>query len=228
MKSLIVVFFTMINIISVLKAQNASLSVGTDIPYQFYVGGNYETDRLLISFRTGVLTPPYSDLALDIMEELGTDPLLVSLLENTFQVGWMNSVGGYYKFGRERQWYAGLEFRADLLTASSTSAELLESATGQTVGNGNRPRRELDVNMGLILYAAGVRVGRTIALDKQQKSQLDFSLSFAKHLESQTLLTIQGEPSERVNSVLDSLLWNEVFRDYGFLGGLGIAYTYRF
>ncbi len=83
-----------------LKAQQMRLSIGTDIPYQHYLGASFKMIDLDISLRTGVLLPPYSDAILSIMEAMGTMEIYTRILENTFNFGWMNSMGAYYRFSK--------------------------------------------------------------------------------------------------------------------------------
>jgi hypothetical protein len=58
-----------------LKAQQISLSVGTDIPYQHYLGTSIKSTSLDISYRTGVLIPPYADVILSLTEEMGINEI---------------------------------------------------------------------------------------------------------------------------------------------------------
>lgn len=92
-------------------AQGVGLSIGTDFPYSHYLGFNYELETVDFSYRTGLLVPPYSDAIIVIIDGLGTDEIYINLLEVTYDLGWMNSLGAYFKFGEDKSWYLGPEFR---------------------------------------------------------------------------------------------------------------------
>ena len=148
-------------------AQKVSLSIGTDIPYQHYVGATLNTKHLDFSYRTGLLIPPYSNLILNTIQSLGVDDVYIRLLESAYDVGWMNTLGAYYKFGKSQKWFGGIEFRLDRLSASDTPVDLLESITGQQIALS--ARREVQVQLGLTMYALGMRFGRYFSLGKSNK-----------------------------------------------------------
>jgi hypothetical protein len=85
--SIVFIFSILINIENV-NAQKLNLSIGTDIPYQFFVGAGLETEPIDISYRTGILVPPYSDMILSIIESLGTAEVYINLLDVAYDRGW--------------------------------------------------------------------------------------------------------------------------------------------
>jgi hypothetical protein len=210
------------------KAQQLSLSVGTDIPYQHYLGTSIKTTSLDISYRTGVLLPPYSDAILTLMEELGVNEIYTKILEEAFSVGWMNGMGAYYRFSENKSWYLGGELRLDYLTAAKTSSEQIENATGSLFTRNNVITRDQELDLGLLLYALGVRMGKSFSISKNNKHLINIELSFSKHLASQTYLTTDSSNGDEINQVLDDLFWEDVFSKYGYIGGLGISYAYTF
>jgi hypothetical protein len=211
------------------QAQNLSLTVGTDIPYQFYVGTSLETKHLDAYYRTGILSTPYSDAILNVLGSFEIDQEYIDLLDASYQFGWMNGIGILGKIGKKKQWYGGAELRVDRLTASDTPADLIEIVTGESINRPVRPGRSESVaELGLTTYGIGVRLGRRIDLDEDAQHSIRIELSATKHIASQTSLTINDEEADRLNQALDELFWEDVFKPYGFLGGLGISYSYRF
>lgn len=210
------------------NSQSFSASIGTDIPYQHYLGINMELKNIDISYRTGILVPPYSDAILGIIERLGTDEIYIKLLDVAYEFGWMNSVGVYYKFGSEQKWYAGSEFRFDYLSASDTPAELVEAISGQTINRPNFINRNIELKLGLRMLALGLRFGRTFNLGTSNKHFLKTEFSISKHIATQSILQGNGNNLERINQEIDKLLWDDVFKTYGYVGGFGIAYSYKF
>ena len=211
-----------------LNAQKISAQLGTDIPYQHYIGVNLEIEKVDFSYRTGILIPPYSNTILDIIEGLGTAEIYIRLLESSYDFGWMNSLGAYYKFGQNRSWYAGVEFRYDYLTAIDTPEDAVEAATGRNINRAGIIQRELDLELALRMYAVSARVGKKLQLFKSLHHHLKIEVSAGKHLATQSILKGNSNNLSWVNDELDRLLWEDVFRPYGYIGGLGIGYTFTF
>ena len=161
---------------------------------------------------------------------LGTPDVYVSLLESAYQLGSMNSCSVQYMFGKKRFWSIGPELRLDTLIASDTSSDLLEAAVGEIdvpKGIGKRDKA-LNVKLGVVTYAAGLRFGRDIPLGASENHLFHIDISAFKHYASSSSLTLNEDEAEELSAVLDDLLWEDVFRPYGYLGGLGMAYSYRF
>ncbi len=81
-------FLIFISIISFeLNSQNLSILTGTDVPYQHYIGATLQSKQVDISYRTGILVPPYSDAILGIIERLGTNETYIDLLQPAYKFG---------------------------------------------------------------------------------------------------------------------------------------------
>ncbi len=212
-----------------IDAQKFGISFGTDIPYQHYAGVNLQYEHTDYGFRTGILAKPYSGMILNLLEAFGTEDVYINMLESAFRFGWMNGLGASYKFGRNKNWYAGPELRFDFLTASDTPTELVEAATGESILNlYPRFRDGIDIRLGLVMYAAGIRMGRTFQLGENKDHYWVIELSAFKHYATQSLLEINDREADRLNSIVDELLWEDVFKEYGYYGGAGISYNYVF
>lgn len=208
------------------RGQDLSINMGTDFPYQFYAGVTYETDMAAISARSGLLVEPYSSIVIDVVEMLGVREVYIALLDQTYDSGWMNSIGGYYKFGDENQWYLGLEIRVDHLKASKVQESLLFDIIGLNLDLGNFFTRQYE--LGLTLYGIGLRGGRKFYLDENKKHSLRPEISMYKYVRSHSVLSRNGIKPAELNSILNNLLWEDVFKNYGYVGGIGILYAYRF
>jgi len=171
-----------------LHAQDISLSVGTTVPYQHYAGVSLETKRMDISYRAGILIPPYPDLLLGAMEGFGVADIYIDLLDASFQFGFTNSLGVNYKMGKKKNWYLGADLRVDRLTASDTPTDLIEVVTGETLRMGNAGNRGIQAKMGLTLYAAGLQFGRNFNLGLDGKHKIRTGLVMAKHIASRSSL----------------------------------------
>lgn len=207
--------------------QEFDFAIGTDIPYQFYAGVTLNSTHVDLSYRMGVFTTPYSDIILSFIEDLGTDESYIDLLDATYKFGWMNGLGVFYKFGNEKKWYAGTEFRFDVLAASDAPVDVLESITGEPIRAGTVANRELAATLGLRMRAIGLRLGRSFALDKGETRHFHAEFSLSKHVGIKSVVSVQNYQGENLDDILDDLLWDDVFKSYGFLGGLGFAYSHR-
>lgn len=210
-------------------ATGPSILAGTDIPYQFHLGAAFDLQRIRFSVRSGLLTSPYSEGTLAFLDALGTPDVYVQLLEGSYQFGSMNSVGIQYLLGKDSRWSIGAEFRFDYLSASDTSSELIETVTGESIPTGGLlSSKEPEVRLGLLMYAAGLRVGYGIPLGAEKKHEVLIELSAYKHYATQSSTFINDEEASRINDSLNEILWTEVFLPYGYLGGVGISYRYSF
>ena len=215
-----------------LSAQNISLSLGTDIPYQHYLSINLEMNKIDLSYRTGILTPPYSDAVLSIISSLGTDEIYINLLDASFDFGWTNSIGTYYKFGKKKDWYGGGEIRYDFLKAADAPQNIIQTITGQPMNLFNFLSSSVELKLGLKMVATGFRFGKVFTLSSNNKHHLKTEISVSKYILTQSGLELQGLNLglnlELINKELDRLLWEDVFKRYGYVGGIGFAYSYSF
>ncbi len=205
------------------KAQHFNLLIGTDIPYQFSIGIQPETKHFSFPVKTGLLIPPYSDAILAMLEEFGTAPVYINLLKSSYQLGWMNSLGIQYKFGEEKLWHTGADIRFDWLTAEDTPEGIIASVSGYQISS----RNNSEIKLGLFTTAGGLRVGRKVMLGKKHKHFLDIEFSVYKHFNSASKLLVDNNTATRANAEIDSLLWEDVFKPYGYLGGIGLTYNYQ-
>lgn len=216
-----------LTLLSVVHAR-PSLMMGTDIPYQLNIGAAYDTNMIRVYGRSGVLIGPYSTLTLSIIEMLGTDEAYIALLESSYQFGSMNSLGVQYKFGKNKLWQVGTEFRFDYLFASETPKELIDAITDESLISVGPMALERSIQMSLMTYAIGMRIGREFVIEKNNRHSLLIELSVFKHFSTVTRAYLDGEYAERLTNSLDTLLWEDVFLPYGYLGGIGIQYKYAF
>jgi len=212
---------------TIVEAQTPSLLVGTDIPYQLHMGAAFDLENFRFSVRSGVLAGPYSTLTLSLIETLGTDEIYISLLESSYQFGFMNGVAFQYKFGKKKLWSIGPEMRFDYLTASDTSEDLIEAITGESIfPNAGIINKEQELSFDLMMYAIGIRVSRALPLDSQNRHHLLLDISFYKHYMTQTHLFLNQGYADRISETLNDLLWEDVFLPYGYLAGFGLSYRY--
>lgn len=231
MKQIIIPLFSLFGSLN-LSAQSLSLSVGTDIPYQHYFAVNSEMKRFELSYRTGILIPPYSNAILDIIGALGTDEIYIDLLDESFDFGWTNSIGTFYKFGKKKDWYGGGEIRYDYLTAADAPRNIIQTLTGQQINIINFLFSSVKLKLGLKMLATGLRFGKSFSLNSNNKHQLKTEISINKYIVTNSVLELHGSSLslnlEPINRELNRLLWEEVFKKYGFVGGFGLSYCYSF
>ena len=210
------------------QATDISLNIGTDIPYQLHIGSTIDRKKLRVSLRSGILFGPYSQMTIGLVELLGTPEVYVSILESAYQFGSMNALALQYAIGNKQNWYIGPEMRFDYLMASDTGSELIEAVLGQDLSPkiGAQRDQELLVDLGLMMYAVGLRFTRQIPFTK--KHALLVELSIYKHYQTKSSLYINEETPENLDTMLNDLLWKDVFLPYGYLGGFGMTYHHTF
>ncbi|MEM6831206.1 MAG: hypothetical protein AAF551_11890, partial [Bacteroidota bacterium] len=108
-----------------------------------------------------------------------------------------------------------------------TPTDLIETITGQSLRIGNLINRTIETRLGLTLFGAGLRIGRSFAISENARHTIKTELSFTKYLSTQSSLSVNNQNLINVNQVLDRLLWEDVFKKYGVVGGIGVAYSYR-
>lgn len=222
---LLFLFFTKTN------AQDFSLTIGTEFPYQHYLGFNYKVKDLDISLRTGILTNPYSDILIDALSIYDYPDEILDLLKETYEFGWMNSIGVYKRFGKRKQWYLGPELRLDYLVNETTPVEIFEALyQNERVRNLEIINENTtDIDYGLTTYAFGLRAGRTFQLVKDNpRHLLNAELAFYRYISINSKVKVNGNNSGIVDAVTDELLWQDFFGPHGQLLVLGVSYTYVF
>ena len=65
-------------------------------------------------------------------------------------------------------------------------------------------------------------------MDEDRRHHINLELSAYKHIYTQSRLMINVSQEDELNDLLDKLLWEDVFRPYGYLGGIGVSYSYSF
>ncbi|NJL12375.1 MAG: hypothetical protein HC913_04835 [Microscillaceae bacterium] len=213
------------------SAQDYSITIGTEFPYQHYLGFNLKVKDLDISLRTGILTDPYSDILIDALSIYDYPEEILDLLKATYEFGWMNSIGVYKRFGKRKQWYVGPEFKIDYLNAETTPVEIFE-----TLYEDARVRNleiidenTTDIDFGLTTFAFGIRVGRTFQLVKDNpRHLLNAEFAIYRYISINSKVTVDGNNSGIVDAITDELLWQDFFGPYGQFPVLGISYTYLF
>ena len=90
----------------------------------------------------------------------------------------------------------------------------------------------IELKLGLKMLATGFRFGKSFTLSSNNKHHLKTEISVNKYIVTQSILELQGFNLglnlENVNKELDRLLWEDVFKKYGYVGGIGFAYSYSF
>jgi len=214
---------------SELSAQEYSVTAGTEFPYQHYLGFNVHVNDLDISYRTGILNKPYSDILIDALSIYDYPDEVLDFLKETYEVGWMNSIGVYKRFGKNKQWYLGPEFRLDYLNQQTTPVEVAESFFDDARLNDFEIIDESteDVEVSLLTLAFGVRVGRTFQPIKNNPRHLiNAELAIYRYIEVHSKVTIDGNNSEIVDELTDELLSKDFFGPHGQFPVLGVSYSY--
>ena len=218
--------FVLYNQILYSQKNNFSVHIGADFPYQNYIGLGYEFNDYQVVLRTGLMPSSYSKTISDVLMKLNVSEQYTQVIDASFDKAWMNSIAGYYSFGKYCNLYLGPELRMDQVSFDQTGAELLEIVTGREVTSSFLQASSVFMNVELI--SIGSRLGYSIAIDNSQKHNLNFDFSLFKIIGIRSYITINDEQQSSLSSSFSNRLWDESLKNQGYFGGFGIAYKYCF
>jgi len=120
-----VVFIVLFTVTFSSFSQTHQIKIGTDIPIQYMIGYKFSSAKGFgFAAQAGILTKPFNDIILNIMETVGVDEALVEISRNSFKRGLIIDLSGEYNWGKN---YAGLKFQWINLTASDTPLNVIET-----------------------------------------------------------------------------------------------------
>lgn len=85
--------------------------------------------------------------------------------------------------------------------------------------------KNINVNLGLNRIASGLQFRKHFNLSSYKTPNKNRGFK-SKFITSQSKLNVNGKNLEMINKELDRLLWEDVFKPYGHIGGFGFSYSY--
>lgn len=209
------------------KAQLRVLA-GTQIPVQYNVGLDYQfAKRWAVNAHIGVLTKPYDQIILNIIEGFGTDEVYIRMIENAFQFGVVTDIG--LRFHLNKKNYLGIYGQYIALSAQDTPQEVIESFFGVNlttfprIGGLRNINNNIDLLLKSNLLQLGLTYGRVIPLTSRLDLRLEFDIS--ANIGSSSTLSSNTRNLTNLSTTVDNEL-STFYRNYAFVPGITIHFAY--
>lgn len=207
--------------IQLIKAQTSSVQIGTQFPLMYAVGYEYQfKNDISFNFQAGVLTKPYDEIILNVLESYSDNKALMSTIGEAFKYGLIIQPTLKYNFSKN---YIGLYYSYFWLYAEDTPMEAFENYYGVSLPIGIR---QDEMKLRSELLNIGLMYGRRFYF-KNPSFQIWLELSLAKTCWSYTELTHEDYNFESLSNSVDEEL-NEYYMKYGYLPSLNIYFIKSF
>lgn len=211
-----------------------AVKIGTQFPLQHDISYEFFPDEHFSSeFQIGILTRPYSDVILSIMEAFGTDEAWTNLVDDAFEYGTIFTLTPKYHFKKS---YAGFFGQMIILNGYETPF----SAFGAYYGINTSPMEtaipignHLNVTLESQLFNLGLVYGRHFYIIKDNPQWcLTGEISLAKTITSKNYFesnmpVLDETLGEPIYDKMDSEL-NETYQKYAIIPTLNIHLAYKF
>jgi hypothetical protein len=220
-------FVVMMAACSSLFAQH-SIKIGTQFPSQYAVQYDYQFHpKWSANGQVGVLTEPYDQIILSLLQTLGVEKALVSVISNTFKFGTISQLGINHHFKKN---YVGVTGSWMHLQAANASVASVESAFNTTVASYPfRPRQTtsgpVSLTLASDLYNVGALVGHRFTF-KNPRIELHTEFSFAKVVGSTSTVESPQKSVETLSALVDQEL-KTTYLDYGYLPSINVYFVYK-
>ena len=216
---LFIALFLAVSFLSV--GQTHRVKLLAEVPVQFGLG--YEgmvSKRFSVSAQGGLLTNPNSDLILTVLQEFGTDPEILRVVDDVFQFGLVGELGVNYNFGKN---YVGTFAQLINLRGKGTQSDPLSDYFDPIPG-GNGNNVALEVRSSLV--QGGVLYGRRFPL-KNKHFEIDAEVGVSANLWSNSKVDSERRDFSRLSDQLDEEL-DYYYSHYAFVPSLSVMLVYNF
>jgi len=209
-------------------AQRSSIKVIAEVPLHFGIGYEGQVSKhFSVGGSIGAMTSPNSDLILSYMRFIGTDELIVLILEDAFQLGIVGELNFNYNFGRN---YFGAFGQVIGVKAGDASWAVVEDYFNTTQGSyavkpGKAGTSDKYVTIKTRLYQAGVLYGHRFPI-VGSRFEIDVEMGLSANVGSTSKMYSENRDltklSERFNTTLDKF-----YKEYAFIPSLGVLFVYK-
>lgn len=203
------------------------LKTGIDFPLQYKIGYEFKPVRnFSAELQVGLLTKPYDDIILEVIEGFGTDEEFIEIINESFKFGGIFTIQPKFHF---RKNYTGIYGQLICLNASNTSVALLSSYFNKDfsiLGD----RQSLGLTLQTNLYQIGLLYGRYLQLNNSDFSlALEFGVSMninsKNSFSSSRPYLDQTKPVRQLYSELDDEL-STLYKQYAFIPTVNFVFIY--
>ena len=209
-------------------AQRSSIKVIAEVPLHFGIGYEGQVSKhFSVGGSLGAMTSPNSDLILSYMRFIGTDELLVLILEDAFQLGIVGEVNFNYNFGRN---YFGAFGQAIGVKAGDASWDVVEDYFNTTQNSypfkpGKAGTSDKYVTVKTRLYQAGVLYGHRFPIEGS-RFEIDVEMGLSANVGSTSNITSASHDLSALNTRFNETL-DKFYKDYAFIPSLGVLFVYK-
>jgi len=209
------------------QSQELNLNAGTQFPLQYTAGMELKFhEKWAMQGHAGVLTQPYDQLILGLLERLGTDEFYINITEQAFQFGLVGEAGFSYFFNARN--YIGVFGQYIDLTGADAPLDLIRSQYSASVpltmlAEMLTSNNELQLQSSLL--QAGVSYGRIFPLSSPHFS-LRTEIALSKHLTSSSTVSFEGATLTRLSETIDQDL-GAAYKKYAYIPTLNLYFTWQ-
>lgn len=209
-------------------AQKSSIKVIAEVPLHFGLGYEGQVSKhFSVGGSVGVMTAPNSTLILDYMRFVGTDELLVLLLEDAFKLGIVGELNFNYNFGRN---YVGAFGQIIGVQAGNASMAVVEDYFNTNQQDypfrpGKAGTSDKYVTVRTRLYQAGALIGHRFPF-KDSRFEIDLEMGLSANIGSKSKMYSENRDLTKLSDRFDSTL-NDFYHQYAFIPSIGVLFVYK-
>ena len=231
MQKIIILAFLILPLLG--NAQKQSIFLGTDIPIQYTLGYNLEFEKVSTQMQFGMLTKPYDDAILNIIEGFGANPDIIDIVRKAFEKGFVFTLKQNYNINRKM--YAGIYGQYLSLHAAETPLNIIENYSSDInltplwtlaplslVGNYGNEFTEIRLESNLLQL--GLLFGYRFELNSKFEIKTEFSIS--KHVFSTNNFSSETPYPAELYTLLDDDI-STTYKKYAYIPSINIYFVYK-
>lgn len=228
------IFVVLLSVAHLSVAQKGSLLIGTDFPIQYTVGYNYGYGDFSTQFQFGILTKPYDNVILSIVEGFGADPNIVNIVRNSFKNGKIITLKQQY---HQKKMYFGVYLQNINLRANEVPLDIVEDYYNVNLtsywsgipiipGMLNYGNELTKIELLSRLWQIGLLVGRQFELSNP-KLELRTEFSISKNMFSSNKFSSQTPYPQTLFNNMETDL-KETYKKSAYIPSVNIYLLYHF
>ncbi len=216
------------------QISKSSFLIGTDFPSQYTAGYNVAYNRFNTQFQAGLLTTPYNNIVLGIIENFGANPNIVEIVRESYKKGLIFTLKQQYHFDKM---YFGIYGQHLTLNADAIPLDIVQDYYNINLTSywASIPFFSTLLNYGdeitkiqleSKMWQGGILVGRRFPFSNPSfEFRAEFSVS--KNFASNNTFTSQTPYPESLYQLIDEDI-QETYKKYAYIPSLNFYLMYRF
>jgi hypothetical protein len=223
-----ILYFVVLLLPCTIACSQHVIKVGSQIPIQYAAQYDFLTSKhFSVNAQLGILTKPYDQVILNILESFGVSEEVVDVLTYAFDFGLVSQMGVNYHFKKN---YLGVTGSWIHLRASDTPVAIMESAYNVDVSSyPTRPKQNtsspITITLASELFTTGILYGRRFNF-KNPRVELHTELGFAKVIASKNYVDSAQRSLTNLSALVDEEL-DDDYLAYGYLPSINLFLVYK-